>query len=159
MENVGKITLKIFKEEKNIMELSELLSKWGQAKLSHKNIRRLDRPLDCEYEFERFGCNPSSYAYVKFECVPGNKFEYKSVAQWPKDVSINEINHLEQAVIEAMIDLLVSESNEPLIGCSITLSQVKCSLKGSSYDAFYSATQKAIAQLVKNSEWIEIYLD
>lgn len=141
------------------MELSELLSKWEQAKLSHKNIRRLNNPLNCEYEFKKFGCNPSNYAYVKFECIPENKFEYNSIARWPKDVPANEKSYLEQAIIEAIIDLLVSESNEPLTGCSITLTHVKCSPEGSSYNAFYLATQKAIAQLVKNGNWIEFFLD
>jgi hypothetical protein len=131
--------------------LDEILSVWRQWK-SRSVGRRLAAPCMVEHEYQgkQWG-HPSTYAFVRFECMPAQELVFEMRAKWPPHLTPEYRRLLHQAMAAAIVDGLVA-TDDPRTGCSVSCIDVKWDDVTSSERAFYRATRAAMTALCEH-EW------
>ncbi len=82
---------------------SAILNLWRERKFRGSNFHRLMEPHTMDQEFRgQFG-HPTSYAYVQFECSPGDELNFESDASWPKSLTREYVHQLEAAILEGIV--------------------------------------------------------
>jgi hypothetical protein len=122
------------------------LERLRDAKRS-RNFYRLRSSKAVEHEFRGPFGQPSSYAFVRFECAPANDLSFQVRASWPSTVSEGEQTHVELGIAEAVADILL-EGVYQHSGCAIVLVDVRWDYVGGSVAAFMRATKSAMQQLL-----------
>jgi len=119
-----------------------------------RNFYRLASPQTIQHEFRgQFG-HPSSYALVKFDCLPADDLSFEACAVWPATVSESERRGLEQAIAEAIADVLLADVYQHS-GCALRLVEVRYDEVGSSQASFMKAAKRAMQELMAG-EWTMI---
>jgi len=114
---------------------------------------RLKSPQVVEYEFRGHFGHPSSYAFVKFECLPATHLTFEAKATWPSTLTEEYIRSCEVSIAAAVADVLL-QGEYPRRGCSVVLSEVRWDDIGGSAHAFRRAATAAMENLVKGKgEW------
>lgn len=139
------------------MNLDEVLDGWRQSK-GRSRGKRLDAPCSRQHEYRgtQFG-HPSTYAFVRFDCVPADSFAFETQAAWPDSLTPDYCALLEAAMAAAIVDVLLAGAEHPHMGCRLTCVEVKWDEIASSERAFYRATRDAMISLRDegNSRWRE----
>ena len=133
------------------MDEDALFTHWGISKRA-RNFRRLRAPIVVQYDHRRQFGHPSSFASVRIEAVPADRFSMQFDADWPAGTDVNEARNFESAIAEGLIDALFT-AVEPYRGCSLRVVGVQVDEVGSSFAAFYIAATKAAEQLVRDGGW------
>jgi hypothetical protein len=115
---------------------------------------RLASSVTIESEFRGQWGHPSSYAFVRLECVPADDLSFESHAKWPSTVSDNYRAELEQSIAESVADELLSDVYQHS-GCAVALVEVGFDDVGSSVAAFMRATKSAMKDLLA-SNWTAV---
>jgi hypothetical protein len=132
------------------LKQTELATLQIEAKLS-RNYYRLVAPTSVEHELRRQFGHPSSYAFVRFECVPGDELIFEAVASWPESVSPSYGAALDRMIAEGVADGLLDDVY-PHSGCTVTLVETRYDEIGSSEAAFLWAATRAMTTL-KEGKW------
>ena len=133
-----------------------IIDNWRHFKFSERDFYLLEKPLLVEYEYlHRFG-HPSSYAYVQFECEPGETLSFDSSATWNASLSPDYVAALKRVVCEGIVDGLIAGSIRPHRGCSLNLCRIKWDDVGSSEESFYLATKRAMKELIEKGSWTDV---
>jgi hypothetical protein len=128
------------------------LEKLREAKRS-RSFWRLNSSETVEHELQgQFG--PSSYAYVRFECVPSDYLSFDVTASWPSTVPKAYDKKLELAVAEGVADVLLEDVYQHS-GCTVVLVDVRYDEIGSSEAAFMMASASAMRSLLSR-KWIPV---
>jgi hypothetical protein len=109
---------------------------------------RLKSPQVVEYEFRGHFGHPSSYALVKFECLPATHLTFEAKATWPSTLTEEYIRSCEVSIAAGVADVLLQGDHQHR-GCSIVLIEVRWDDVGGSAHAFRRATTAAMENLVK----------
>jgi hypothetical protein len=120
-----------------------------------RNFYRLESTTSVQYEYQ--GSNwghPSTYAFVKFECVPADDLSFGVRISWPSTVDDGYGTALELAVAEGVADVLLDGLYQHS-GCALTLTEVGYNDICSSEAAFNFAARNAMQQLLK-AKWTSI---
>ena len=133
------------------MDENELFRQWEIGKRS-RNFRRLREPIVIAYDHRRQFGHPSSFASVRIEATPADRFSVQFSASWPASVRPEEARYFESAIAEGLIDTLFT-TIEPYRGCSVTVVEVQYDTVGSSFAAFQIAATKAAERLVHDGSW------
>jgi hypothetical protein len=135
------------------MNMDEAVDRWRQSK-SRGRSKRLDAPCSRQHEYRgrQFG-HPSTYAFVRFDCVPADSFAFETRAAWPNSLSPNYCALLEAAMAAAIVDALLAGVEDPHTGCRLTCVEVKWDEVASSERAFYRATREAMISLRDEATW------
>lgn len=112
-----------------------------------RHFYRLAAPQTIQYEFRRQFGHPSSYAFVRFDCRPADDLSFEACAAWPATVSESEQSGLEQAIAEAIADVLLAGLYQHS-GCALRLIEVRYDAVGSSQASFMEATKRAMQELL-----------
>ena len=133
------------------IHLDEILNGWRQWKTRIAG-RRLAAPCVVEHEYQgkQWG-HPSTYAFVRFECMPAQELVFEMRAKWPPHLTPEYRRLLHQAMGAAIVDGLVA-TDDPHTGCSISCIDVKWDDVASSEQSFYRATKAAMTAL-REREW------
>ena len=116
---------------------------------------RLESAITVEYEHQGLNWgHPSTYAFVKFECVPANDLSFDVRTSWASTVDENYRVALELAIAEAVADVLLDGLYQHS-GCGLTLIEVRYDEICSSEAAFMTAAKSAMQQLLK-AKWTSI---
>jgi len=127
------------------------LEKLREPKRS-RSFLRLHSSEIIEHEFRgQFG-HSSSYAYVRFECIPADDLSFEVRASWPSTVTND--TKLELAVAEGVADVLLADVYQHS-GCRIVLVDVRYDEIGSSEAAFLKAATLAMRSLL-SKKWTPI---
>ena len=116
-----------------------------------RNFYRLSSPKTVQHEFRGQYGHPSSYAFVRFDCIPAEDLSFEARATWPEKVTKEYQAVLELAIAESMADTLL-EGLYQHTGCALTLSEVRYDEIGSSEAAFMKASEGAIRELLA-ADW------
>ncbi|HLJ87057.1 MAG TPA: hypothetical protein VKZ53_09540 [Candidatus Angelobacter sp.] len=117
----------------------------GDKQSSH--FFRLVSPMAVQHEFCRQFGHPSSYAFVRLECVPADDLSFEVRALWPLTVSKEERMECERAIAESIGDMLL-DGPYPHSGCALALVEVGYDAIGSSVYAFMQAARSALQDLL-----------
>jgi hypothetical protein len=133
------------------IHLDEILSGWRQWK-SRIVGRRLAASCVVEHEYQgkQWG-HPSTYAFVRFECMPAEELAFEMRAEWPSHLTPGYRRLLHEAIGAAIVDGLVA-ADDPHVGCSVSCIDVKWDDVTSSEQSFYRATKAAMTAL-REREW------
>jgi hypothetical protein len=116
-----------------------------------RNFFRLASSKTVQHEFRGQYGHPSSYAFVRFECVPADDLSLEVSASWPATVSEDDRTVFEVTIAESVADLLLDGLYQHT-GCALTLAEVRYDEIGSSEVAFMKATRSAIQDLL-GADW------
>jgi hypothetical protein len=129
---------------------TELAILQRDAKFS-RNYYRLAARTSVEHELRRQFGHPSSYAFVRFDCVPGDELIFEAAVSWPESVTPSYRVVLERAIAEGVADGLLDDLY-PHSGCTVTLVETRYDEIGSSEAAFLWAAARAMTSL-KQQKW------
>lgn len=116
-----------------------------------RHFYRPAAPQTVQHEFRRPLGPTSSYAFVKFDCRPADDLSFEACAAWPATVSESEQSGLEQAIAEAISDVLLAGLHQHS-GCALRLIEVRYDEVGSSQASFIEAATRAMQTLLA-AEW------
>jgi hypothetical protein len=134
------------------LRFEEMMDSWRHCK-DRFTGRRLDANATVEHEYQgkQWG-HPSTYAFVRFDCVPADGLSFEMRAQWPPHLTGDYTPLLERAMCAAVVDVLVA-ADDPHVGCAITCTDVRWDDVTSSERAFYRATRAAMTALREQHKW------
>jgi hypothetical protein len=117
-----------------------------------RHFYRLESATIVEYEYQglQWG-HPSTYAFVRFECVPADDLSFDVRTSWPSEVDFNSRKILGLAVAEGVADILLDGLYQHS-GCALNLVEVRFDEICSSEAAFMTAARNAMQQLLK-AKW------
>jgi hypothetical protein len=123
---------------------------WRAAK-TRRNLYRLEVPVTIEHEYQgaQRG-HPSTYAFVRFECLPAAELSFSSVANWPESMSEASRNSLHRGIAEGIVDGLTG-AIYPHRGVAIRLIDCRYDEVCSSVASFHHATVCAMQTLLKSA--------
>jgi hypothetical protein len=93
-------------------------------------------------EFKRVTGPRTIYGSVSITVEPNSKFEFISSADWP-------VENYEEAVLEAILDVFLTESFEPLLGIKVILNSIQWHNIDSSYLGYYLASKKVAEKVME----------
>lgn len=140
----------------NKMHEKELISNWGEQKVSH-NYRRLMSPCTAEFEYiGRLG-QLSGYAKVGFAAEPADTLSLSFDVDWPDDFDDTYKLRIQNTIAEAVADaLLVRQEGNICRGLRLNLIAFVWSAAGGGEIATYRATMKAMEQLREKAQWVDV---
>ena len=134
------------------MRFEEMIDSWRHHK-DRSTARHLHTKATVEHEYQgkQWG-HPSTYAFVRFDCVPALRLSFEMRTQWPPNLTSDYTSLLEKAICAAIVDVLVA-ADEPHVGCAIACTEVKWNDVTSSERSLYRATRAAMTSLREQQEW------
>lgn len=134
------------------MNAEQMLAGWRRFKEHRSVVCRLVEPFQAEHEYQGMQRgHPSTYAFVRFQCLPARALEFEMGTAWPAG-SEKDSAHVEDAMATAIVDVLLSPE-VPAIGCRVRCVAVGWDDVASSPLAFYRATRDAITKLRDEAKW------
>ncbi len=135
------------------MDEDGLVSNWQQSKPRSTALRLAEPCLkEQEYKRDQFG-HPSSYAFVRFECLPADSLSFEMDTAWPGHLTPEYSRLLEHAISAAIVDVLLASSADAHRGCSLKCVEVRWDDVCSSEVAFYRATRATMTKLLNEEKW------
>lgn len=128
------------------------LKVWLAQKSSRSHYYRLTAAASVEHEFRKHAGHPSSYALVRFDCAGADALSIAFVADWPADLAPGFVGALEDAITEAVVEVLFA-GYFPHRGCAVRLARVGYDAVGSSEVAFQRAAAEAMKELLATARW------
>jgi hypothetical protein len=116
-----------------------------------RNFFRLASSTTVQHEFRGQYGHPSSYAFVRFECVPAEDLSLEVRTSWPSTVPEDYRTKLERTIAESVADVLLDGLYQHT-GCAVTLIEVRYDELGSSEVSFMRATRSAMQDLLA-ADW------
>ena len=117
---------------------------WLDRKIRGRRFR-LREPAHATETFQRITGPRCLFGQVTLSAVPANEFSYSSRVSWPAG---EQVQLYEDSVLEGILDVIIVQRPEPVLGISVTLEQIKWHEVDSCALAYRMAAQQAIQQIL-----------